>query len=114
MLSHTGGQALRALRTVLGARRVAPLYGSVDPGVHYPVPPKAPYQGDLSYLGTYAANRQAALERLFLEPARRLPQRRFVIGGAQYPVDFALDAQPVLRPAPAARGSPGLLLLVAG
>lgn len=89
VLSYTGGRALTALREVLGARRVAPLYGSVDPGVHYPVAPRNAYQGDLSYLGTYAANRQAALERFFLEPARRLPQRRFVIGGAQYPADFA-------------------------
>ena len=31
---------------------------------------------------------QEALERLFLEPARRLPEKRFVIGGAQYPLDF--------------------------
>jgi spore maturation protein CgeB len=89
VLSYTGGQALTALRTVLGARHVAPLYGSVDPGVHHPVAPRNSYQGDLSYLGTYAANRQAALERFFLEPARRLPHRRFVIGGAQYPADFA-------------------------
>jgi spore maturation protein CgeB len=89
VLSYTGGQALRLLRTLLGARRVAPLYSCVDPGVHYPVPPKGPYMGDLSYLGTYAANRQAALERLLLEPARRQSQRRFIIGGAQYPLDFA-------------------------
>jgi spore maturation protein CgeB len=89
VLSYTGGQALRALCTLLGARCVAPLYCSVDPGVHYPVPPRHSYLGDLSYLGTYAENRQAALQRLFLEPARRLPQRRFVIGGAQYPADFA-------------------------
>jgi spore maturation protein CgeB len=89
VLSFTGGRALEALRTVLGARRVAPLYGSVDPTVHYPVPPRSSFRGELSYLGTYAANRQAALERLFLEPARRLPHRRFIIGGAQYPADFA-------------------------
>jgi spore maturation protein CgeB len=92
VLSQTGGQALRLLRTVLGARRVAPLYGCVDPGVHYPVPPKGPYMGDLSYLGTYAADRQEALELLLLEPARRQPQRRFVISGAQYPLDFACTA----------------------
>jgi spore maturation protein CgeB len=39
-------------------------------------------------LGTYAENRQRALEVLLLEPARRLPERKFVIGGAQYPSDF--------------------------
>jgi spore maturation protein CgeB len=88
VLSYTGGAALTALQDRLGARRVAPLYGHVDPQVHYPVAPQSAYRGDLSYLGTYAADRQAALEALFIEPARRLPDRRFVIGGAQYPADF--------------------------
>jgi spore maturation protein CgeB len=88
VLSFTGGRALDALRTRLGARRVAPLYGSVDPDVHRPVPPVDGFRADLSYLGTYAADRQEALERLFVEAARRLPARRFLIGGAQYPHDF--------------------------
>jgi spore maturation protein CgeB len=65
-----------------------PLYGSVDPEVHKPVPAVEVFHADLSYLGTYAADRQQALERLFIEPARRLPQLRFLIGGAQYPQDF--------------------------
>jgi spore maturation protein CgeB len=39
-------------------------------------------------MGTYAADRQPALEQLLVEPARRLPQRRFLIGGAQYPEAF--------------------------
>ncbi|HWE93545.1 MAG TPA: glycosyltransferase [Tepidisphaeraceae bacterium] len=88
VLSYTGGAALTALQERLGARRVAPLYGHVDPQVHHPVPPQPAYRGDLSYLGTYASDRQAALESLFIEPARRLPDRRFLIGGAQYPADF--------------------------
>lgn len=88
VLSYTGGEALTALRERLGARRVAPLYGSVDPEAHCPSAALPSFQGDCSYLGTYAADRQEALERLFLEPARRLPEKRFVIGGAQYPVDF--------------------------
>ena len=48
----------------------------------------AQYRADLSYLGTYAADRQPALEQLLVEPARRLPARRFLIGGAQYPEAF--------------------------
>ena len=88
VLSYTGGAALTELRERLGARRVAPLYGSVDPQLHRPSEPQPWYQADLSYLGTYAADRQPALERLLLEPARRLPDRRFVIAGAQYPEDF--------------------------
>jgi spore maturation protein CgeB len=88
VLSYTGGAALRELRDLLGARRVAPLYGSVDPAMHRPVAADPRYRADLSYLGTYAADRQQALERLFVEPARRLPERRFLVGGAQYPDDF--------------------------
>lgn len=88
VLSYTGGRTGDALRTQLGAERVVPIYGSVDPDAHRPMPPKEAYRGDLSYLGTFAADRQAALEQLFLEPARRLPGKRFVMGGAQYPDSF--------------------------
>ncbi|TCH98118.1 glycosyltransferase [Roseococcus sp. SYP-B2431] len=88
VLSFTGGTALDRLRAELGARRVLPLYGSADPETHRPVPPVSEYRADLSYLGTYAADRQPALQALFLDPARQRPQHRFVIGGAQYPADF--------------------------
>jgi spore maturation protein CgeB len=88
VLSYTGGSALDALRNLLGARTVAPLYGSVDTAAHFPVPPQSMYRCDLSYLGTYAADRQAGVERLLIEPARRLPSHRFIIGGSMYPVDF--------------------------
>lgn len=88
VLSYTGGAALSELRTRLGARRVAALYGSVDPSVHHPVPPEPEYAADLSYLGTYSNDRQQALEMLFVEPARRLPGHRFALGGSQYPDSF--------------------------
>ena len=71
------------------------------------------FAADLSYLGTYAADRQAALEALFIEPARRRPERRFLIGGAQYPHDFPWTRQHLLRAAPAAGRAPGLLLVLA-
>ncbi len=88
VLSYTGGRALEGLQSGLGARRVASLYGSVDPDLHKPVEPSPQYSADLSYLGTYAPDRQQALEQLFLEPARCTPRKRFVIGGALYPEDF--------------------------
>ncbi|HET6628895.1 MAG TPA: glycosyltransferase [Woeseiaceae bacterium] len=88
VLSYTGGRALAALRERLGARRVAPLYGSVDPDVHRPAERLACFAADLSWLGTYAEDRQDTLEALFVEPARRLPRLRFLIGGAQYPEAF--------------------------
>ncbi|WP_419807020.1 CgeB family protein [Terriglobus sp.] len=88
VLSYTGGRALTELQQRLGARNVAPLYGWVDPVQHHPVPAQDHYRCDLSYLGTYAPDRQPALDRLFLEPARTLPGCTFLIGGAQYPADF--------------------------
>src|SRR5207248_2425490 len=60
----------------------------VDPDLHKAVEPSPQYSADLSYLGTYAPDRQQALEQLFLEPARCTPRKRFVIGGALYPEDF--------------------------
>jgi spore maturation protein CgeB len=88
VLSYTGGGALTALREELNARRVMPLYGHADPDTHRPVKAADHYRADLSYLGTYARDRQPALERLFVEAAWRRPALRFLIGGAQYPQDF--------------------------
>ena len=88
VLSFAGGRALTELQTRLGARRAVPLYGCVDPEVHRPVPPALQYRADLSYLGTYSPDRQEMLDRLFLAPARRLPGRRFVLGGSLYPEGF--------------------------
>jgi spore maturation protein CgeB len=88
VLSYTGGAALSELQTRLGARVVAPLYGHVDPDLHRPTAALAQYGCDLSYLGTYSSDRQSALERLLLQPARQRPTQRFLIGGAQYPDGF--------------------------
>ena len=88
VLSYTGGPALAALRDRLGARDARPLYGHVDPDAHHPVPPTELFRGDLSYLGTYAADRQATVERLFVAPAAASPAQAFVLGGPGYGADF--------------------------
>jgi spore maturation protein CgeB len=88
VLSYTGGRALDKLRSQAGARHAIPLYGSVDPEVHRPAPPRAEFDATLSYLGTYSADRQAALASLFLAPADALRHHWFSIAGAQYPDDF--------------------------
>jgi len=88
VLSYAGGAALDGLKTRLQARAVAPLYGSVDPAVHHPVAATDAHRNDLSYLGTYAADRQELLERLFVAPAQRRPAQRFALAGSQYPANF--------------------------
>lgn len=84
VLSYTGGEALVRLERDLGARRALPLYGHVDPDAHRPAAPDERYLCDLSYLGTYAADRQTTVESLFAEPARVRPDMRFLLGGSGY------------------------------
>jgi spore maturation protein CgeB len=72
---------------MISARRVAPLYGSVDPDVHKPCDPRAAWAGACSFLGTWTPDRRAALDALFFEPARRRTGDRFLLGGAKYPAD---------------------------
>ncbi|MDB5518893.1 MAG: glycosyltransferase [Tardiphaga sp.] len=88
VLSYSGGSTLDAFRTMLGAGRVAPLYGHVDPDLYHPSPPLPHYHADLSYLGTYSEDRQAAVEALLVQSAQSRADRRFLIAGAQYPQDF--------------------------
>jgi spore maturation protein CgeB len=88
VLSYSGGRALDEFRTRLGARRVAPLYGHVDPDLHRPAQPLPHYRADLSYLGTYSEDRQEALVALLVVPAQLRRDRKFLIGGAQYPQHF--------------------------
>lgn len=92
VLSFTGGRALGELRDQLGAKRVAPLYGSVDPEHHRPVPADPRWSAACSYLGTWSHDRQAALDALFLEPARRHHDRMFMLAGSQYPAEVAWPA----------------------
>lgn len=90
VLSFTGGRALDLLRERLGARNVAALYGHVDPDVHRPAAADPRFRSSLSYLGTYSADRQDAVEELFLSAARAAPDARFTLGGSQYPSSLEL------------------------
>ena len=82
-LSLTGGRILRVLREQYGVRRVLPLYASVDPRRYRPM--YRPHRWRMGYLGTYSDDRQTAVERLLLAPARRMADQAFVAAGSQYP-----------------------------
>jgi spore maturation protein CgeB len=83
--SFTGGPLLRELEQKFGAQRAVPLYCSFDPENCRLSAPNPLYACDLSYMGTYAPDRQAKLEELFCEPARSLPKEKFILAGPQYP-----------------------------
>ena len=82
--SFTGGPILNEIEK-LGAAKAVPLYCSFDPERYHPLPTAKRFACDLSYMGTYAPDRQPKLEELLCEPARRLPNGRFIVAGPQYP-----------------------------
>ena len=86
-LSFTGGPTLEYIEDRYGSPAARPLYCSVDPSRYRPT--GTPKRWDLSYLGTYSDDRQPTLEALLLEPARALPNHRFVVAGPLYPDDIA-------------------------
>ncbi|MFB3814649.1 MAG: glycosyltransferase [Terriglobales bacterium] len=83
--SFTGGPMLREIEMRFGARSAVPLYCSFDPEQYHSFPVHRRYQCDLSYMGTYAPDRQPKIEELLCGPARRLPERQFIVAGPQYP-----------------------------
>lgn len=85
-LSFCGGPLLDRLHRGHGARNVAPLHCSADPERYFleTTPPR----WSMGYLGTYSEDRQSALERLLLEPARRLSDQTFAVAGPLYPPEI--------------------------
>jgi spore maturation protein CgeB len=83
--SFTGGPMLEDLEQALGTRLAVPLYCSVDPEKYRELPTNPEFACDLSYMGTYAPDRQPKIEELLCGPARRLPQKKFIVAGPQYP-----------------------------
>lgn len=84
-LSFTGGPLLRQIEDRFGSPRAIPFYCSVDPDIYQPAATLPEYSCDLSYLGTYAGDRQPKLMCLLNEPARLLPGGSFLVAGPQYP-----------------------------
>lgn len=81
--SFSGGEVLDRLERDYEAQRALPLHCSVDDDRYRPM--ESAYRWDLGYLGTYSPDRQETLETLLIEPARRLPEYRFVVAGPMYP-----------------------------
>lgn len=85
VLSWTGGRALDELRSRWGVEETRPLFGCVDPDEYTRQPCREEFRCDLSYMGTYAKDRQDKLDGLFLEPSRRRQDFSFLLAGSMYP-----------------------------
>ena len=85
--SFTGGAMLGELEQQFGARHAVPLYCSCDPDRYRSFGADPRYRCDLSYMGTYARDRQQKLEELFCRPANALAEKEFLLAGPQYPAE---------------------------
>jgi len=90
--SFTGGPMLSEIESRFGARRAVPLYCSFDPDEYRKFGVSRRFECDLSYMGTYAPDRQPKIDELLCEPARRLPSHKFLVAGPQYPKSLVWPA----------------------
>ena len=82
VLTYGGGDPVVQAYREFGARACIPIYNALDPDTHHPVAPDERFSADLGFLGNRLPDREARVEHFFLEPAARLPQARFLLGGS--------------------------------
>jgi spore maturation protein CgeB len=82
IFTYGGGEPVVSTYLALGARRCVPIYNAVDPDTHYPVPSDPRFAGDLGFLGNRLPDREKRVEEFFLNVAARMPEYRFLLGGA--------------------------------
>ena len=97
-LSFTGGPALRELEHRFGSPMAVPMYCSVDPEMYHRTAKRDVFLCAMSYLGTYAADRQPKLMDLLNRPASLLPKERFLVAGPMYPAGTPWAANVVTHP----------------
>ncbi len=82
VFTYGGGAPVRSAYRRLGAVRCVPVYNAVDPDTHHPAAPEDRYRSDLAFLGNRLPDREERVEEFLFRPARRLPDRRFLLGGS--------------------------------
>ena len=90
--SFTGGPMLREIEERFGAPKAVPLYCSFDPEKYRKFAVAKRYKCEMSYMGTYAPDRQPKLEELLFGAARSMPEGKFLVAGPQYPRRVAWPA----------------------
>ncbi|MBB2708831.1 CgeB family protein [Rhizobium sophoriradicis] len=82
VLTYGGGDPVVTAYRSVGAADCVPIYNALDPQTHHPVPEEGRFTADLAFLGNRLPDREARVEHFFLEPAFRLPDRNFLLGGS--------------------------------
>jgi spore maturation protein CgeB len=82
VLTYGGGDGVVSAYRTMGARDCVPLYNALDPATHSPAPQDPRFACDLSLLANRLPDRERRVEHFFLDVARRLPDKTFVLGGS--------------------------------
>ncbi len=82
VLTYGGGDPVANAYRALGARDCIPIYNALDPDTHFPTEPDPRFEADLGFLGNRLPDREARVERFFLEPAGLMSDRTFLLGGS--------------------------------
>ncbi|CUH13313.1 hypothetical protein JSE7799_00244 [Jannaschia seosinensis] len=82
VLTYGGGPPVTQAYERLGPAPCVPIYNAVDPATHHPVAPDPRFDADLALLANRLPDREARIDDFFLSVAERLPDRRFLLGGA--------------------------------
>ncbi|NDV49287.1 MULTISPECIES: glycosyltransferase [unclassified Salipiger] len=82
VLTYGGGTPVVDAYLALNASACMPIYNALDPETHHPVPGDPRFAADLAFLGNRLPDRETRVDHFFLDPASRLPDRRFLLGGA--------------------------------
>ena len=82
VLTYGGGEPVVEAYRFIGARACIPIYNALDPETHHPVPRDPKFAADLGFLGNRLPDRELRVEQFFLEPASKLPDQTFLLGGS--------------------------------
>jgi spore maturation protein CgeB len=82
ILTYGGGDPVVRGYKALGARECVPIYNALDPDTHHPAPAEEHFKCDLALLANRLPDREARIEKFFLEAAEKLPEFRFMLGGS--------------------------------
>ena len=82
VLTYGGGQPVINAYEKNGAKKCIPIYNALDTDTHYPEEPVEKFRGTLAFLGNRLPDREKRVEEFFLEPAKNLQEKKFLIGGS--------------------------------
>jgi spore maturation protein CgeB len=82
VFTYGGGDPVVQAYESLGARRCVPIYNALDPSTHHPVPPDERFDADLVFVGNRLPDREARVKAFFLDVARHVAERAFLLGGS--------------------------------